>query len=162
MKTRITVGAFLICKDKVLLIKRGMHKKLAPGLWGGVGGHMEPHEMNNPIATAYREIEEEAGISPNDIFDLKLRYMAVRNRIGDGDDEISTMYYYTGNVSSEVELPECDEGILHWIYLKDAVDLPMSFSVKQILTHWLSNTEKTEVFLLGVNKDNNGVTFVEL
>ena len=33
MVTRITSGGFLVCKNSVLLMKRGLHKKLAAGCW---------------------------------------------------------------------------------------------------------------------------------
>jgi len=31
MTTRITSGGFLTCKNKILMMRRGMHKKLGPG-----------------------------------------------------------------------------------------------------------------------------------
>ena len=33
-------AAFLKNGDNILLIKRGMHKKIAPGVWSGVGDYV--------------------------------------------------------------------------------------------------------------------------
>jgi 8-oxo-dGTP diphosphatase len=42
--------AFLMNKDDFLLMQRLMQKKFAPGIWAGVGGHVEPEEVNNPYS----------------------------------------------------------------------------------------------------------------
>ena len=83
MTTRLTAGAFLVCGNKVLLMKRGLHKELGPGLWAGVGGHLDLEDIENPraidlIETCYREVQEETGISRANIFKLQLKYIAVR------------------------------------------------------------------------------------
>jgi len=75
MTTRIMAGAFLVCGDKVLLMKRGLHKEFGAGLWAGVGGHLEMDDIKNPraldlIETCYREIQEETGIEKSDILNL--------------------------------------------------------------------------------------------
>ncbi len=49
------VSAFIVCRDRVLLIK---HVKL--GCWLGVGGHIEADET--PDEALVREIEEETGL----------------------------------------------------------------------------------------------------
>ena len=61
MVTRIMAGAFLSCKNRVLLMKRGLHKKLGAGLWANIGGHLDLEDIKNPRAldfaeTCYREI----------------------------------------------------------------------------------------------------------
>jgi 8-oxo-dGTP diphosphatase len=55
MKTDLTVGGYIFCKDKVLLIH---HRKL--DLWLPVGGHIEENET--PDQALLREIKEEVGI----------------------------------------------------------------------------------------------------
>jgi len=46
--------------DRVLLIKGSSQKKLWPGLFNAIGGHIERSE--DVIEAAYRELEEETGI----------------------------------------------------------------------------------------------------
>jgi len=167
MHIRLMVGAFLICQNKVLLMKRNMDKKIAPGLWSCIGGHLEPEELRNPrkidhISAIYREIKEEAGISQAEILDLNLRYIATR--IDYTENEIRMVYYYFGKVGREFEPPYCNEGVLRWvdINIKDIIDLPMSFSVKEIIKHWINNLDNTNVFLVGMNKNNDKSAFIEL
>jgi len=165
MHTRLMVGAFLTYQNKVLLMKRNMDRELAPGLWSGIGGHIEPDELKNPrkmnhIAAIYREIKEEADISEHDILTLDLRYIITQ--INTIRNEIQNVYYYFGKVSNEFAPPYCDEGVFHWVDFKDIIDLPMSFFVKETIKHWLNNPEKENVFLVGINKENNKSTFIEL
>lgn len=44
----------------VLMQERDEHAPVAPGLWGMVGGHVEPGET--PREAAYRELAEETGL----------------------------------------------------------------------------------------------------
>ena len=39
------VAAFLQNGGNYLLMKRADNRKTAPGVWSGVGGHIEPHEI---------------------------------------------------------------------------------------------------------------------
>ena len=68
-------GAFLINDNRYLLLKRSSTRSIAPNLWSCVGGHMENHEINNPLEACIREIDEETGIKKENIFELKLRYI---------------------------------------------------------------------------------------
>ena len=158
MRTRYMAGAFLACGDKVLLIKRGMHKALAPGLWSCVGGHVEPEEMNDPDAACYREIEEETGIGRGLVEGLRLRYMTVR-QVDDG--EIRVGYYYVGRVVREVALPPCSEGELKWVPLVEVrnLGLTMTYSVGEIVRRWLADGEDWDgrVQLLAIGPENVGV-----
>lgn len=43
-------------------------------MWGGVGGHSEPNELNSPKTTCLREIYEETDIEENDFQNIDLRY----------------------------------------------------------------------------------------
>jgi len=165
MHTRILIGAFLTYQNKVLLMKRGLHKKIAPGLWSCIGGHLEAEEIINPrqinhTAAIYREIKEEANIDEKDILNLDLRYISMR--IDKDDNEIRAAYYYIGKVTQEFEPPYCDEGVFYWTDIKDIIDLPMSFSIKEIVKHWVNNPESNNIFLFGINKNNNQSTVVEL
>ena len=158
MTTRDMVGAFLIYGDKVLLMHRGLHKKLAPGMWSAIGGHIEQGELNNPLAACYREIEEETGITGDSIINLRLRYISVRNT----EDEIRVVYYFFGNTTEEIILQPCDEGTLHWVDIRDIPTKPMTFSVEEITRHWLANPDSDSVYVCCVNKDNNHSTWGEL
>lgn len=57
---RPVVTAFLMHGGKVLLLRRSAKVRTFPGLWAGVSGSI-PSGVE-PLAQAYREIEEETGI----------------------------------------------------------------------------------------------------
>jgi 8-oxo-dGTP diphosphatase len=57
---------FLTRSDRVLLLKGSAHKRLWPGLYNGVGGHIEQGE--DVITAAYRELLEETGITPSKLW----------------------------------------------------------------------------------------------
>ena len=163
MTTRITSGAFLSCGDKVLLLKRGLHKEIAPGSWAGIGGHMELDEIKNPraldlIETCYREVQEETEITKSDIHNLKLKYIAVRKV----ENDIRLHHHFFGEVKSEMSLPECDEGELYWMDKNKAIDLPMSTSVKETLKHWLNNPNGEDVYFVAVHTDGESATITKI
>ena len=163
MVTRITSGGFLVCKNKVLMMKRGLHKKLAPGLWAGVGGHMDLADITDPraldlAATCYREAYEEAGIGKSDIFNLRLRYVAIRKDM----DEIRIHHNHIGEVETEFQLPPCSEGELHWVDKSGILGLPMTTHIKEIMAHWLANPHADGVYLVAVNGTNDAATVLPL
>jgi 8-oxo-dGTP diphosphatase len=158
MTTRLMTGAFLIRGGKVLLMLRSETKKLAPGMWSCVGGHIEPDELNAPRRACLREIEEETGIQPDMIHDLKLRYMTVRHT----GDEIRVGHYFVGHLTRDVDLPFCDEGTLHWIDLAEAAARPMTFSVRCVTEHIAANLSDENLYLCGINRENDNMTWVTL
>jgi len=158
IKLRKMAGAFLTYEDEILLIQRGLHKKLAPGMWSCVGGHIECEEHDNPLAACFREVEEETGITQSLISNLSLRYITTRKI----DGEIRTGYYFFGEVKYRCALPECAEGTLHWVKIAEMPSLKMTFSIKSISTHWQNNQNDTNIFLCGINRENNKTTWTAL
>ena len=153
--TRITAGAFLSCGNKVLMMKRGLHKEMAPGMWAGIGGHIDLTDINNPRAidlteTCCREVYEETGIPKSAIKDLKLRYIAVRLI----DNQVRWHHHYFGEIENEVSLQECTEGELHWVNKSEILDLPMTTSVKEAVKHWIQNPHEDAIFMVAVSPNN--------
>jgi len=152
MITRITAGAFLVYGNKILLMKRGLHKEMSAGMWAGIGGHMELADIDNLralklIKTCYREVKEETGIKKSQIKNLKLRYVAVRQV----ENEIRMHYHYLGEVENEFPLPSCNEGELHWVEKNDVPDLPMSITVSEAIKHWFHSPDNEGIFFITVN-----------
>jgi 8-oxo-dGTP diphosphatase len=75
-----SAGIFLKQNGYYLLMKRSPEKKIAPGVWSCVGGHFEPDELNDPLATCLREAREETGILADRIFNPELRYIIIRRK----------------------------------------------------------------------------------
>ena len=139
VKTRAFAGAILHWQDEVLLLKRGLHKKIAPGLWAGVGGRVEPHEVGNPLAACLREINEETGIIPEQIGDLRLRYFALLKHQVEAEYSLDSVYYFIGALKEKPALGTTDEGELRWVKTADCAELQMDTHIEAILHHWLRN-----------------------
>jgi 8-oxo-dGTP diphosphatase len=136
-QTRAFAGAFLRCGDEVLLMHRSIHKKIGPGLWAGVGGHIEREEASSPVTACLREIEEETGILPEQIEHLSLRYFALLK-----EEPLDTIYYFVGELKSKPErLIDTDEGTLHWVKLPDGLKLEMAAFMKAFYAHWVEDLQ---------------------
>ena len=132
MYVRVLAGAFIIEGDSFLMMKRADTKKIAPGMWAGVGGHVEPDEINNPKATCLREIYEESGIEEKHFKKLDLKYIVLRR----DKAEIALIYYFIGSVGTRNYEDKTQEGKLHWINEGQLFDRPMSFEVRNMLEHY--------------------------
>ncbi|MCY0901598.1 MAG: NUDIX domain-containing protein, partial [Firmicutes bacterium] len=80
VRLRQMTCAFLEQGSDLLLMKRSDTMYIAPGLWAGIGGHLEPHEVRDPLACVLREIAEETGMNPQQIRDLRLHSIVSRLR----------------------------------------------------------------------------------
>lgn len=158
METTLMAGAFLRYNDKVLLMKRGLHKTLNPGKWAPIGGHLESHEMNSPTTACLREIFEETGIKSDDIIDFEMKYIIVRNN----NSLIYINYLFTGHLTHLVELIDCSEGSLHWVDFTSLPSYDMSFSIVEACKRLINNNDSMKVVLGAVNYDNTKISWSEL
>lgn len=142
LQTRAFAGAFLRWHDEVLLMQRSIHKIISPGLWAGIGGHIEQSESDSPITACLREIEEETGILPEQIEEIDLRYFALCKT----DKTLDSIYYFVGELKEKVPFRDTAEGMLYWIGLNDGLSLQMANHVKVIYTHWINNLNKNSLF----------------
>jgi 8-oxo-dGTP diphosphatase len=136
--------AFLINNDDFLLLKRSESRKFAPGVWAGVGGHIEPEEINTPYAACAREIFEETGISEEDIEGLRLHYIIIRRSAY----EIRISYVYFGHSRTRVII-DTDEGKLSWIHKDDLFQRNLSVMNKVALSHYINNDCADEKVFVG-------------
>ena len=77
MKLRNMTSIYILREDCLLLLYRVGSRVVEPS-WCGVGGHFEPEELNRPDLCILRELEEETGITPQDITPPELRYIEKR------------------------------------------------------------------------------------
>jgi 8-oxo-dGTP diphosphatase len=75
---RHMTSIFLIRGARILLLYR-IGSSAVPDSWVGIGGHVEPGELRDPTRAALRELQEEVGIGPSQIDDLRLRYVSMRD-----------------------------------------------------------------------------------
>ncbi len=131
MHLRNVATAFLLNGDDVLMMKRAAHKKIAPGYWYGVGGHLEPDELNDPTAACLREVQEETGLEADQIDGFRLCYIVMRR----SRQEIVINYFFFGQVKSRLVRAN-NEGTLHWIPRSEALNRKLFPAIELTLQHY--------------------------
>lgn len=101
---------FVTYRDDILLMKRGLHKRIFPGHYNGLGGHIERDE--DPLTSAIREIKEEAGLDV-----VNVQYCG-STHIDSGQATGILLYIFKAEAVTR-DVIESDEGTLHWLPLED-------------------------------------------
>jgi 8-oxo-dGTP pyrophosphatase MutT (NUDIX family) len=109
------VEVFILSPDckEVLLLKRGMHKRVLPGYYAGVGGKMDAGEVETPYEAALREMLEEAEYTLEDLeaFNHKATY-TVKDKFGKWN-----VFEFVGHAKRKLfeGKKEIHEGVLEWV-----------------------------------------------
>jgi 8-oxo-dGTP diphosphatase len=112
------VLCFVMAGDEVLLLKGAPAKKIWPGKYNGLGGHVERGEAVQ--AAARREIREEAGL---EVTDLRLRGVVA---IDTGEPAGIGLFVFTAQPApgwAAAPLRASDEGGLEWVPRRRVADL---------------------------------------
>jgi 8-oxo-dGTP diphosphatase len=111
------VLVFVRSDDKVLLLKGAPDKKIWPGKYNGLGGHVERGEGVH--GAARREVLEESGLQ---VSDLALRGIVT---VDAGDAGTGVLVFVFTAVAAESSLAATVEGSLSWVPLEavSAVDV---------------------------------------
>jgi 8-oxo-dGTP diphosphatase len=157
-RLRNMTAIYLFKGDKVLLLFR-QGGRVVNDVWtGSAGGHFEENELNDPKACIIREMGEELGLKEDDIEGLTLRYVTLRYTKG----EIRRNYYYFARLKDDFNAElKSNEGISKWFPIDKVSDLPMPFTAKYVVDHYISTGRSTDKMYVGVTTDE-GVDFSEL
>ena len=157
-KLRNMTAIYLLKEDKVLLLFRQGGKVVNEVWTGSAGGHFEEYELNDAKACVLRELEEELGLTENDVENLALRYVTLRKTGG----EIRQNYYFFANLrdGGGADLTS-NEGILQWFSMDEIDPLKMPHSAKYVMKHYCETGRFSDVIYTGAT-NADGVTFVEL
>ncbi len=127
---------FIRNDDEILLLKGAVDKKNWPGLYNGIGGHIERGE--DAISAAQRELFEETGLE-NIHLDLRaIIFIDVEEHQG------ISMFVFLGN-SNKKALISSEEGIIDWIKIDRIHNFPLVEDLYQLIPMVLS-TEKNIQF----------------
>ena len=134
MDGRYTVYArtltFLLDGDEVLLIRRPPNAKIFPGLYNGVGGHIERGE--DVLSAACREVREETGL---DVPNLTLHCLL---HVDEGSDRPGVMVFIFVGHTQERDVTDTREGTLHWTPLARISKLNLLPDLPPLLTRILA------------------------
>ncbi|WP_219836776.1 NUDIX domain-containing protein [Paenibacillus sp. R14(2021)] len=151
MEVRQMAVAYLFHGDELLLIRKSGSRLHAETYWSGVGGHMEPHELNSPREACLREIYEEAGIQASELIDLKLRYILLRVK----EAEIRQQYVYFGRTTGR-SVRASDEGELFWVDQEAWPQLTFSTINAFMLAHYRDHVDAEQVFTGTITLEETG------
>lgn len=154
---RNMTSIYIEFNGEMLLLYR-IGSRVGEPSWRGIGGHFEKDELNNPRACILRELSEEIGIMENDIKALRLKYITLHMT----NNEIRQNYYYFAELlNTEININECDEGILEWVNINEVLNRKMPVTAKECLKHYLSKGKNDNKLYAGV-ATKDGVRFIEL
>lgn len=156
IKLRNMTSVYLVRGEEVLCLYRVGSRVASNKYIGSAGGHFEPDELNDPRKCVLRELNEELGLTENDIEGLALRY--ITHRLAGG--EIRQNYYFFARPKEERPL-ESTEGNLRWVPYGDIPALEMPVSAKQMILHYLAQGRYTNCLYAGIT-EQNGTKFVEM
>lgn len=117
------VEVFLLSPDRkeVLLLKRGLHKRVLPGYYAGVGGKMDSDTLETPYEAALREMQEESGYVSADLLSFDHRgHYTVQDKFGRWN-----VFEFVGQVKTKLfeGKKEIHEGILEWVNVEKIGEL---------------------------------------
>jgi 8-oxo-dGTP diphosphatase len=157
MNLRLMVTAFIKRDNKILMIHRSENKEIAPGLWAGIGGHVESEEMKYPNEACFREIHEETGLSKSDIFNFRLKCIVFRNK---DNVELRQQFVYFCETTNEIN-HTTDEGQLHWIDESKLLKLDMPKTCQHIIKAYLSGLLNSDDVFIGISSLHDGKDILE-
>ena len=132
-KLRNMTSLYILKDDKVLLLYRQGSRVVNDKWVGSAGGHFEPEELNDARACVLREMQEELGLTPDDIFELELRYVTLRRCNG----EIRQNYYFFAKLRDDADVNmHSNEGISRWFDLSELNSLEMPFTSRYVIDHY--------------------------
>lgn len=157
-KLRNMSSLYLLRDGQILLLYR-QGCSIVHDLWiGSAGGHFQAEEFNDAKKCVLRELKEELGLTVEDISEPKLRYVTIRNACG----ELRQNYYFFADLNAGVPctLPS-SEGITKWISIDGFERLPMPFTARYVLEHYVSVGRFDSFLYVGIANDD-GVQFIRL
>lgn len=107
---------FITHGDDLLLLKRGEHKRVFPGHYNGIGGHLERDE--DPLSGAIREIREETGL---EVTQVRLRGTI---HVDTGHPNGILVFVFSAEATAR-DFTDSDEGTLAWVSRDQLDDLPL-------------------------------------
>lgn len=158
MKLRNMTGIYLSCGGQMLLLYRQGGRVVTNQWVASAGGHFEKEELNDPKACVLRELKEELNLTEDDLTDLRMRYIGLRNVNG----EIRQNYYFFANLKPEhYALFTSNEGKCRWVDYPEIMNYDMPLTARYVMEHYLRVGQYTDDLYSAVS-DGKGFQFTAL
>jgi len=153
------MASIYISKGNKMLLLYRQGSRVVNDVWvGSAGGHFKEFELNDARACVLRELQEELGITENELENLHLRYVTLRRTKG----EIRQNYYFFADLKNDVsEEFSSKEGVCKWFPLCELTSLKMPFTSKYVIEHYLDVGCKTNMIYGGI-ADGEKVIFTKM
>lgn len=153
------MASLYISKGNKMLLLYRQGGRVVNNVWiGSAGGHFEEFELNDARACVLRELQEELGITENELENLSLRYVTLKRNKG----EIRQNYYFFADLKDGVdENISSNEGISRWFCLEKLTSLEMPYTSQYVIEHYLNVGCKTDMVYGGI-ADGERVVFTQL
>lgn len=142
MELRQMATAYIFKDNKVLMMKKSNSRLYNSEFWSGLGGHIEPNELNSPKAACLREIFEESGIVESELSEIRLKYILIRIK----ENEIRQQYVYFGETAKH-QLVTSNEGELYWLEMDEIMTKSISRINREMLEHYISHIEDQGIYV---------------
>lgn len=156
MKLRNMTSVYFVREGEILCLYRIGSRVVGNRYVGAAGGHFEEAELNDPRRCVLREMEEELGLTAEDVSNLTLRYITHRAVKG----EIRQNYYFFAELRTEKELTS-SEGNLRWVPYEQIPELSMPVSAKHMILHYLRQGRFDDILYGGITQAD-GTVFVPM
>lgn len=124
---------FIYDHEQVLLLEGAPTKRIWPGLYNGIGGHLEPEE--SVLECARRELKEECGLDG-----IQLDLCGVI-QVDTSSEPGILLFVFKGDYNAG-KIMSSAEGSLHWINTHNLIDVPVVPDLLELIprvTNWNSD-----------------------
>lgn len=154
---RNMASVYIMSENKMLLLYRIGSRVVAPS-WCGIGGHFEKDELSDAQKAMLRELKEEINLKEEDLENISLRYITLRNKNG----EIRINYYFFADLRKGVSVRSfCSEGKLQWVDFEKVTEKKMPYTAGYVLKHYMEKGRYTHFLYCG-SACREGVEFKQL
>jgi 8-oxo-dGTP diphosphatase len=143
--------SFLVHEETVLLIRIREGRGVWGGKYNGVGGHIEAGE--DPLTAARRELVEETGVQPTDLWLAGVILIDTGSAPGIG------LFVFTGS-AEQTKLHGSVEGDPKWVSLKRLGSLPLVSDLAVLIPALLESRATKQPFIALTTFDGEGEPIV--
>jgi len=141
--------------DNVLLLRGALDKKIWPGLYNGVGGHVERGE--DPLRAAHRELQEECGLN----LETSAFHLAAIIDIDMGPENPGIVLFTFVAATTDQITGSSEEGAAEWHPISSLDHLPLVEDLPWLIPTLLEKTPPGMVRFIRYSYDSAGTLQIE-